>query len=365
MKQTESHGTLKFPSWKYVLYALMDEHRRTHILPASTHELIDQVLLRFNHVREIIQDYHPAKIHQLLGMAQARYIPKEPLGSMLERLKLIPVAGNEFYSAFDMRTNDFTIVDPRISEVLGVAPEDFNIRSLLGFDPRTRLAHPRDVNHWIRWGSLAYLMLSLPVFSFESMRVCFQIRFRISTSASSIAALRKQGSVMLDQRAYPHFETDENGIVRPTYHLDHWSVYPAPADFCVAPFCTTDFSVQAFTNALLYLFNAFLLDMPVKYLLLLNERMGTDRNKEVAIRLNDRIKTAAGLRAGLDETKVGNYFAKSIRTSVYQIGQRWNPHEGLKPPASDHEAVMMARSLGLLPMPDDVLRLAVAGVTDE
>ncbi|MBL7943051.1 MAG: hypothetical protein JNM00_09810 [Flavobacteriales bacterium] len=365
MKTTETPGVLKYPAWKYLMYALIDEHKRTQSVPASTHAVLDDVMQRLSHVREIIQNYHPAKISLVLGEAQAHYIPKESLNDVLERLKLLPVASNEFYAGFDMRRNDFTIVDPKIADILGIEPRHFNIRALLGLDPESPLAHPQDVNHWIRWGSLAYMMLCMPVFSYESMRVCFHIKFRINTSKSQIPALRQQGVVMLDQRAYPHFETDESGVVRPTYHLDHWSVFPATEEFVVTPFCTTDLKTQSFTNALLYLLNAYMMDVPVKYLLLLNERMNTDRNKDVAQRLNEKIAQATGLDAMLDDTKVGNYFAKTIRTAIFQVNHKWNPGAGIKNVGSDHEAIAVAKMLGLLPIHPDICRLAVAGVTDE
>jgi len=262
-----------------------------------------------------------------------------------------------------MAKHDFTIVDPNIRNVLGIEPEQFNIRSLLGFEKTTPLLHPHDVNHWIRWGTLGYMLLSLPIFSYESMRNCFQVSFRINTSLSTIEALRNAKHVMLVQRAYPHFEKDEGGHARPTYHLDLWSVLPAPAVHYVHPECITEWQTQEFTHAMIYLLNAFLLDMPSKYVLMLNAHIHTDRNKEIANSMNEMMKAIAGPGMEMDETHVGNYFAKTIRPKLKDIMLKWDyrPGDSTVNIASDKHAVECAMSLGIIPIPAKVKTMILDG----
>lgn len=252
-----------------------------------------------------------------------------------------------------------------MKQVLGREPQTFNIRSLLGRDAQHPLFHPHDVNHWIRWGSLGYMILCMPLFSLEFMRSCFSISFRVNTSGSAIAALKNAGNVLLYQKAYPHFETDQSGVVQPTCHFDLWSVLPATREHVVYPQCITPVEVQAFAIALIYLMNAFMLDLPVKYAMMLSERMQVDRNKEVAMALNGKLMQGAGVNSGYTELQVANYFGKKIRKVMEDILWKWNRTEGWKREtiSTDHDAVAVARSFGLVPMPESVESEILRSVT--
>lgn len=323
------------------------------------------VMERIDLVGNIISNYEPARIHELLVSAKAKYIPTSSFSTVLQQMRQVPLGRNEFYTVFDIAKSNFTIVDPNISEILGLNESDFDIHRLLGSNGKEPLIHPHDVKHWIRWGSLGYMLLSLPFFAFASMENCFLLRFRINTSGSSIPALRKAGYMLLEQRVYPYFEKDKNGLARPTYHFDRWTVFETSGLDQARPYCVTESSINPYVNGLFYLLNAYLIGIPLKYILMLDERQHFDRNKAVANSLNEKIKNATGLITNFDERQVSDYFAKTIRSRMWHTLNLWSGRTGgtAQDADSDLQAIQSARQLGLLPVPGNISELSYQLIT--
>jgi hypothetical protein len=360
--QREAPSQLLFPTWKVMIFELLRQMSEDGVLQFEPHQGLTPVMERLETVGNIISNYQPSRIHELLVAAKANYIPTVPFSKVLKQMQQVPLGKNEFYTVFDIGKSNFTIVDPKVSEILGMNPVDFDIHNLLGSGGIKSLVHPHDVKHWIRWGSLGYLLLSLPFFSFSSMANCFLLRFRIATSESSIASLRKAEYVTLEQRVYPYFERDGNGIARPTYHFDRWTVFENPGMELSRPYCVTDSSVNPYVNGLFYLLNAHLIGVPLKYVLMLEERQHFDRNKAVANSLNEKIKSGTGLDTNYDERQVSDCFVKTIRTRISAALNLWSARQDANE-ESDVQAVSYAKQLGLLPVPGNIAGLGYRLIT--
>jgi hypothetical protein len=157
-----------------------------------------------------------------------------------------------------------------------------------------------------------------------------------------------------------------NGACMPSLHIDKWLIYDRSEFEQVRPTWISNFERQGHLNAVLYLFNAALIQFPVQYLVYLHERSMADRNKAIAARLNDQIARYAGIESTLEEQSIADCFAKTIRPRMEQTLNAW---EFRKPTdlcalESDAQAVQAARTLGLLPIPESILKIIYSGVTE-
>jgi hypothetical protein len=109
-------------------------------------------------------------------------------------------------------------------------------------------------------------------------------------------------------------------------------------------------------NNLAFVINALILDIPVKYLVIINERGKHDRNKSVAKAINDNIHKYSNLDFEFDEYKIGDYINKSIKPKISTVARQWCP-ELQENIAGDLEAVAYGRKLGLIGIPDSIERL--------
>jgi hypothetical protein len=106
-------------------------------------------------------------------------------------------------------------------------------------------------------------------------------------------------------------------------------------------------------NDLAYLINCILIDFPVKYLLILNERSKHDRNKLVANTMNEKLQKFAKIDGNLDEYKIGDYLNKSIKPKLTNVCKNWCP-ELKEDIIGDYEAINYAKKMGIIPIPAQV-----------
>lgn len=97
-----------------------------------------------------------------------------------------------------------------------------------------------------------------------------------------------------------------------------------------------------------------------KYLLMLDERRSTDRNKDVANELNKRIGESSNSTSSFTEQSVGDTFAKTIRKKVSELNQIWSQTKETS--QSEPESISILKSLGLLPIPQNIKDLMYARV---
>ena len=363
-KKTKSK--LLFPSWKAVLNDLLDRARIDNVddfdaRKADCRGIVDELDV----LREIILSRNLALLFSHIPSYKSTYTSNCNLEDIMEQFKSIPVRPNEFYAVFDLRNAHYREMDSKLDTLLGLRPDDFNIPALMQKDAFTHIFHPRDHYHMLRWACLAQSMVAARIFRWSSMEDQFRIRFRVRTQKSTIASYRAHEFITLEKLCFLFNEETPEGCM-PSLHIDKWLIYDRSEFDQVRPSWISSLDRQGHLNALLYLFNAALIQFPVQYLLYLHERSLVDRNKAIAARLNENIMRSTGIEPQFEEQSIADCFAKTIRPRMEQTLNAWEFRKAgdLCKLESDVQAVQAAQSMGLLPIPERVLRFIYSGVVE-
>jgi hypothetical protein len=91
-----------------------------------------------------------------------------------------------------------------------------------------------------------------------------------------------------------------------------------------------------------------------------------DRNKAVAARLEENVFKNTGIEAQFEEQAVADCFAKTIRPRMEQTINAWEfrKKDDFCILESDAQAMQAAKSLGLLPIPEKILKTIYSGVVE-
>jgi hypothetical protein len=350
---------LNYASWKTLLIALTNEYEEQ--IPNPTGRLAKKVLdyckLIDNSRDKIITDgvrYYPEVAYESIIKGSGKYTAGVSVDKIMSSIDSVELGSNEFYSVFDAVCNEHVLIDSKMQQVLGIPQEKFTMRALCGMDPDNPLHHPEDANHALRFALIAYLILGLPDFEWKAHKDYYRARFRIGTSQSLDPVTRKAGYVMVEKRAYLSHDYVQTEDFLPTRHFDRWIVYDASEFDGIKPYFSSDPLQSEFRNCYWFLLHAYLIGLSPKYLLLLNERIGHDRNKSVALALNRKAAPYLKTKTAFDEIQIGNYFAKTIRPKLSEAMVIWNKQKANFSISSDQEAVDMAKKLGLLPLPEKI-----------
>lgn len=357
---------LYFPSWKAVFRDTIEHARLLNvsqfdIQKSDYRQLVDDL----GTLREILLARNLNMLFARAPQYNGTYLNQRNLEEVLAQFKSMPVRPNEFYAVFDLKTGFYREMDSKLDDLLGLKPEDFDVPALMQKDSFTHIFHPRDHYHMLRWACLAQTMVAARIFRWNSLDDQFRIRFRVRTQKSTLAAYREHEFITLEKLCFL-FNEEVNGACMPSLHIDKWLIYDRSEFEQVRPTWISNFERQGHLNAVLYLFNAALIQFPVQYLVYLHERSIADRNKAIAARLNDQIARYAGIESTLEEQSIADCFAKTIRPRMEQTLNAW---EFRKPTdlcalESDAQAVQAARTLGLLPIPESILKIIYSGVTE-
>lgn len=363
----ETTKSLVFPSWKSLINKLVFDHCDENMKRSQgeVNAMLNGLFQSLEDIKAVVEKYHPSKVIEILSKIESGVVIREPVDAVRKKFESMQIGPNEFYTIYDIESCNYWVVDEKIEMVLGVEPKDFNVWAMAGLDPENRLYHTLDINHMMRWASIGYLMIALPFFTWSNSDFYYQVQFRVAVSKSSIDRFKKVPFVILDKKCYPFFELNNMGLPVATYHFDRWSVYSSGKFDFVRPLFITGSENESTINALLFLINAYLLDLPVKYLLILNERQNHDRNKAIANSMNSKMAEYAGINTNFDEFQIGDYFAKTIRERIAKIMNLWDKRQpdDLVTVDSDHLAVYYAKTLGLLPLPDNMEEMIYGQIT--
>lgn len=353
---------LKFPEWESLIsktnkrFAEREEFRSEDLVKRMEYYLQSMPEIKESHFRnplEVVAKF----AYALLDKAKENFISGIPSDEVMNILNSIPVGANEFYSLFEIKHNDYTVIDPRIQQVLGIDGADFNFKSLIGIQEGAIQFHPQDMWHLSRAALIAYMVICTPGFRWTAMHDYYSARVRVNVTKSTDEAIRAAGWLTLQKEVYMgHPETREEYFV-PVYHFKRWKVYPEHEYQGTKPYFGGDPYQSKFRNVYWYLLHAQLLDIPVKFILLLHERKTKDRYKNIAQAINARIQANGEITALMDEGQVADCFGKTIRQRIGEALTLW---ENRKEPIeinNDLEAVACAEKLGLLPIPAMVLDL--------
>ncbi len=366
-QELQDEGKLGFPSWYQLLKAFVASLDYSNSDKQYFISILDERLALIDELKSIINQnpnsFHPAIVYQLIGTSLCKNDTKLTLQELTDFYTKVNMSTNEFFTIMNMDAKDHIYVDPRIKEILGLEPEPFNVKALTGFDPENPLFHPEDLPHSMRMGALALMVISLPDQQLRSGSEYYSAKFRICTSASSNIHIRNANYVTIEKKGHILNEIYPNNNYVPTsiYYrvITHDSNYYNGIE---AYFATSPERSRIQSN-LLYLLNAYLLDIPPKQILMLEERRHADRYKAVSNRLNEGIQRHSKTKFEFEDQKVGDCFSKTIRPKIQNSIKTW---EGTQPKStySDQDAVNQTRRLGLLPMPTNIRDLIYACINE-
>ncbi len=356
---------LYYPSWKSVLTEVMDSARLRsphEFDPRSTDYTI--LTAQLDVLREILLARNLELLFAQVPSYDSTYFKGEAIDKVLEQFKSLPIRPNEFYAVFDLHACRYQEMDQKIDALLGLNPEDFNVPALMQSDAYTHIFHVRDHYHMLRWACLAQMMVATRMFVWKSLEDQYRIRFRVRTQKSEIPSYREHEYITLEKLCFL-FNGDINGITLPQLHIDKWLIFDRSEFDHVRPVWISKIERQSYLNDALYLFNASLIQFPMQYLVYLHERSLADRNKIIASRLNENILRYTGIPAEIDEQQVADCFAKTIRPRMMQTVNGWEHRRAgdLAAIDSDLQAVEAAKSLGLLPIPERILKTIYKNIT--
>jgi hypothetical protein len=317
----------------------------------------------FQRLNEIIKNIHSLDFLSAPGLAQTIYHQIKsamPTGIPPMPMTQVDMHINEFWSLLDIHDLRLIAIDPNIELKLGLPASDYNLKTLAGHDPIVQLYHPSDVHHVIRWVMLVFLLLMLPILRWKFKEDIFRIHFRSSTADSNSKELRDIKYVCLEKKT-SFWPTHLDGIEteQPQYLLTKVAILPVACFHHVnVQFVSTPIRETA-VNGLLFLFNLMLIDMPIKHLLFLHERMIHRQISAATLSINRQIQKHHHIENFYTEKQICDCIQKTIRKRISHICHDWSRselkiHEFCN---SDSEAIEHAKKLGLLPIPESILHL--------
>jgi len=368
-KQGDSTSVkLDFASWKsqldelVKLYSLSSGKDCKAMRTVSHGHLgvIEQIRLN---IQRDIKEFHPILAYQLSSQTMCKAQSAVSLDETIQLLTTLKLNSNEFYTIFDTSEKEHVAVDSRISDILGIDPSNFNMKSMLGLDPDNPLFHPDDIYHSIRFGTIAYFVLAIPSFEFKALEDFYSARFRISTSSSKIDEVRNAQYVILEKKSYLTEEREKDSPLAMRI-LYRWSVYFQEDYDHRLPYFATDPIRTSYMLDFWYLYNAHLIGISPKFILMLDARNRHDRNKAIATEFNQQIKFFnESVKSLIDEGQIADCFSKTIRPKVAEAINIWEKRSKPLVIHSDIEAVQYAKRLGLLPIPKRIKEIMYKNIT--
>lgn len=353
-----------YPTWKALLNLISETKEAKNIGFPDASKAFEHIPDLIKNLREYHLGFAPNFVMDVVAQSEANYFRGIPIEEVQESMERFQFGSNEFHTVYDMKTASYSYVSPRVEAVLGIKPENFTVEKLYASGANKSLIHSEDLSHVLRWGNLAYIVLSLKGFSFRANDDHYLIRHRISVEESTRKNMRDLGYILIEKRCYLCHEGGDTEKIVPSMHLDRWTVLENSASHTVRPLFITSPDQSILMNATLYLLNAMLLDVPIKYIMLLNERTESDRNKAIANSVSDKLNFYSGLVSELDDKSVADCFAKTIRPRMREIVNTWLPQCSRFSVDTDVDALKAAQKLGLVPIQPMVEQMLYSSITE-
>lgn len=355
---------LIYPTWKSLLLELPHTKEGKNVGLSESRNALEDTLMKVDAIRRKNAGFSPELVQQLMQNARANYHKGIPIEEIKRGLDEIQLGTNEFYTIYDIQKARYTYVSERVGNVLGISPDSFSVDRMYAMLPDGGLHHPEDVHHILRWGNLAYAVTGIPGFHFRANDDHYLVRHRMSTATSNRPEIRELEYVLVEKRCYLCHVEGEGDDLQPSMHLDRWTVLNNVRNHYVRPHFVTSPDQSLLMNGTLYFLNALLIGIPVKYVMLLNERQEFDRNKAIANSINEKIKHYSGVQADLDDKNVADCFSKTIRSRVRDALNTWLPADKEHRVQTDTDAVRGVMKLGILPVPPIAEQLMYSSVTE-
>lgn len=263
-----------FPLIRELLGVLINKYYATGFCrEVSQSEVTEFIFNGIENVKHSIFNYGERKIIDVIKEPKCELArSKDDLGAMIEKLKNRWRSPNEFFTIFDILAGTELYVDDHIKDVLGIEPEEFKSAELNLNDPSQSIYFVEDVYHVLRFGMISYFALLFPGFKWTSQSDHTLFRFRLNTSRSKLEAIRKLPYLAVEKRSFLIYDNVSREIGFPQYHFDLLSVYPHLQISTVTNTFVTKDAQGVFINSFTYALNVYLIDIPPKYILLLDER---------------------------------------------------------------------------------------------
>jgi hypothetical protein len=345
-----------FPTWKELVsnYPLLNQKA------INWQEFVKNITGKLDLVQQLFDSKNPIIALSILSKIDADLIRGVEYSEIIPLLEKLEIKENEFFSVYNTAEAKIQHVDKNIARILKITPQEFTIEFFLGLGQNS-LIDKNDFPHVIRWAGIAYTVLTLPIFKFRVNKEHYKIKFKLNHSEFS--GLTK-GNYSLEKKSYLSCSDSNPNLQFPLIHLDNWTleILPSSAQNVVKPVFVSDAEQTELMNNLAYLFNAALINFPVKYLIMLEERQYFDRNKEVGREMENSIKENANCTAEFSDIQIGDYFKKTIRKKIAETYTTWTG-EDKKECSSETEAIQLATQLGLLPIPSNIKKLIYSRVS--
>lgn len=348
--------SIKFPSWKEIA----NEYCKCELGTETSHSIITIIDSKFELIQSLIDSNHPAVALKILADAEGSYVKGKSYESIIEYLENTKLGVNEFQTIYSTKEQKYIFVGNTLSSIIGIEPDEFTIESFLGF-AQDNFIHPEDLPHVVRYAGIAYTVLCLPCFTFKVNQDHYKVKFRSLFPKSRIESIQKQ-ILSIEKKSFLTINESQSDLTFPNLHFDFWSVRTDDVSDIVSARFVSDFTQTEQMNCIAFILNAALLNFPIKYLMLLHERQYTDRNKDVAVNVNNQIRENTGLKSNITEQQVGDYFSKTIRKKIGETFNKWSQSIGRENPLSEPQAIHQAQKLGLLPIPDKIKALIYSRV---
>lgn len=365
--KTETKIRIEYPNWSELLYSITKQFSKNQIYFSD--ETLPRIQFYQKEMAKFRDEFRisPLNImsnfaHGLANSSSDVFQPGPSLIDAIRNIESLDMGSNEFFTLFDIAKNEYVSVDERIEDVLGYKPEQFSLMGMLGIKPDCLKLQPQDAMHMARAAFVAYMVSCIPGFKWRIMKDFYRARTRIYVHDSRIPEIRDMQVMTLEKKVYISFGDDDSGDYIPTHHLKKWTVYDESEYSGTCPYFGSDPYQSTYRNAYWYLLHAFLLEMPVKFVLLLHERQFKDRYKAIAQSFNEHLGQYNGEADYMDEGQVADCFAKTIRPRIAELVNVWENREVPITITSDQEALDYAKRMGLLPIPKKVVELMYGGV---
>lgn len=355
---------LMYPTWKSLILQLPFTKEGRNVGLTRDHVLLTGIMDKIAMIHKNRAGFFPELAKSFVSEAKASYQTGKPIEEVKESMDNFNFGTNEFHTIYDIPSASYTYVSDKVYSILGIKAEDFNVQRLYSLMPKGGLHHPSDVYHTMRWGNLAYIVLGIPGFIFRANDDHYLIRYRLDTSISEFPEIRDMKYVMVEKRCYLCHDSSADHELKPTMHLDRWTVLDSTKHHFIQPQFVTSPNQSMVMNAMLYLLNCMLIGLQPKYVMFMNERIETDRNKAIALSVSEKMQEHSGLKPDLMEKTVADCFSKSIRIRIAEALDTWEPAPEKHVINADSDAVKGAYKLGLLPIPPTVEKLMYSSITE-
>jgi uncharacterized protein (DUF2249 family) len=359
--KTDNLSKVKFPSSKEVLFKGFEMVYEYNKKPKS--ELKDariKLLQQIEFIKQIVKSYNDNSINNLVSLQNTlSTVNQEKIDEIIAMLKERWKANNQFFTIFDASQSREIYIDPKITELLGLQPNQFNSGNALAVDEKLTIYHRDEIYHSMRFALVAYIVITSPIFDCQSERDYYVVKFKISTKNSANPKFKKLEYIPVEKKCYLYLDPSSENKTSPNYHFDVYTILPEQEHDYVYRSFGSEGMQSINLNLIAFLANMHLLDISPKYLLLLDEKQHTDRYKNVSNKIEENIHKATGLHHTITEHQVADYFSKSIRSRVAEVFNEWDQRKnGNKIEiTSDIEAIERTKQLGLLPLNPKVREL--------